>query len=161
MTEPPILLKNLQREPSRVRIRIGGQCHLEHCLRQGRVEIETISQSFNDNVFGQVQAVAVEEAVVCQSVHHRTWTACCCRSQSIVKKRKMDVGCSLTIAVQSKVPLAWLQVLLLSGSKRKARSQSWKHSYQTKQNVLGGHHGWERCTDEWIFRNLEVRKDAA
>jgi hypothetical protein len=52
-----------------------------------------------------------------------------------------------TIAVQSRVPLTWLQVLLLSGSKRKARSQSWEHSSHPEKNVLASHDGGEslRC----------------
>lgn len=55
---------DLQSEPSRIRIRIGGQSHLEHRLRQRSIEVEAVLQRFDHNVFCQVQAVTVEEAVV-------------------------------------------------------------------------------------------------
>lgn len=58
------LSRNSQRKPSRIRIRISRQSHLEHRLRQRSVEIEAVLQRFDHDVFGQVQAVAVKEAVV-------------------------------------------------------------------------------------------------
>jgi hypothetical protein len=55
----------------------SGKSHLEHCLGQGRVEVKAVLQSFDYDVFSEVQAVAVEETMVCQSVHHGTWPSRC------------------------------------------------------------------------------------
>ena len=70
-------LSDSQSEPSGIFVRIGGQSHLEHRLRQRSIEVETVFQRVDDDVLGQVQAVTVEEAVVRQGVHHGTWAACC------------------------------------------------------------------------------------
>jgi hypothetical protein len=68
---------DVQRKPGGIGIRVGRKSHLEHCLGQGRVEVKAVLQSFDYDVFGEVEAVAVEETVVCQSVHHGTWPSCC------------------------------------------------------------------------------------
>jgi hypothetical protein len=68
---------DVQREPGGIGIRVGRKSHLEHRLGQGRVEVKAVLQSFDYDVFGEVEAVAVEETVVCQSVHHGTWPSCC------------------------------------------------------------------------------------
>lgn len=69
--------QDIQREPSSVWLGIGRESHLEHRLRQRIIEVETVLKGLDDDVFSQIQAVTVQETVVCQSVHHWARASCC------------------------------------------------------------------------------------
>lgn len=69
-------MRVLQGKPCGVRVWVCREGHLEHRLGEREVEVESILQSCLDVLFCQVQAVAVEEAMVCERVHHGTGAAC-------------------------------------------------------------------------------------
>lgn len=61
----------LESEERRVRSGVGDNGLLPHYTCERGVEVEAFTETFDHVVFGEVPAVAGEEAVVCKGVEHR------------------------------------------------------------------------------------------
>lgn len=74
MLEDVVPVEHVQRKERRIWIRIRRQSLLEHDLAQRWIKVQTIIQCIDNNVFRQVLPISVQQAMIGQSVHHRTRT---------------------------------------------------------------------------------------
>jgi hypothetical protein len=80
--ENVVTVQHVEREEGGVGLRVGNQRHLEHEVAEAAVEAESVEQTLDDGITGQVLAVVGDEVVVGKSVHHRAraadYTSHCC-----------------------------------------------------------------------------------
>ena len=69
-SDSPGIRPHIQREESRVRLRVSRDGHLKHQLREGAIEVETFSQPAYNDILGELPAIPREEPVVCEGIQH-------------------------------------------------------------------------------------------
>lgn len=68
---------HIQCEECCVRLWVCNDCHLKHQSGERGVEVESGSQSVDRILLGNVPAITGQEAVVGESIHHRTGPTDC------------------------------------------------------------------------------------